>query len=68
MQDERHIPPTQRSGYEAPNKYQSVILGALQGEQIYAGTADPIKVANRRAKNKARRATKRRQRIARKGK
>lgn len=38
------------------NVFQTLILKALNtpslGKHIYAGTADPVKVAKRRAKNK----------------
>jgi hypothetical protein len=33
--------------------YQRVILNALQGKHVYAGTVDPAVVEKRRARNKA---------------
>lgn len=48
------------------NLYQRWILAALNnprlGKHIYAGTADPVVVAKRRAKNKVARAQRKRNR------
>lgn len=44
---------------EGPTSYQQVMLVALlrTGKHIYEGTANPTKVAKRRAKNKVARAS-----------
>ena len=39
--------------YEKPHTFSLALLGALQAKPLYYGTADPAKVAKRRAKNKA---------------
>lgn len=47
--------------YEGPTAYQQAILVALMltGKHVYEGTANPNKVAKRRAKNKVARASRR---------
>lgn len=45
-----------------PNPFQLTVLRALQGKHIYAGTVAPDEIAKRRAKNKAARVSRRRNR------
>ena len=45
-----------------PSRYSLGILGGLQGRAIYAGTVDPVTVAERRARNKRARAARRKTR------
>ena len=50
------------------NPYAVMTLGALQGfKHIYSGTADPGKVAKRRAKNRVARKSRRTNRLNQKG-
>jgi hypothetical protein len=48
-----------------PTPYQLAILNGLQSRQVYAGTASPIKVAARRAKNRVAGRSRRINRLAR---
>lgn len=42
-----------------PSAFQRVILGALQGRHLYAGTVPPAEVRRRRAANKQARQSRR---------
>ncbi|GAB2906777.1 hypothetical protein GCM10027047_01250 [Rhodococcus aerolatus] len=42
-----------------PTAYERMILAGLQARQVYGGTVDPVTVAERRARNRVARASRR---------